>query len=147
MLVTRFDPFREFGELRRGFNYLNTVMDDIEKQKEQKSFDFRPTVNTRDEEDAYYLDVDLPGVKKEDIAIDVDDNVLTISGKREVKEEHQENDYYKVESMYGSFSRSFTLPEDVDEQNIEASSKDGVLEITLAKVPQVEKQPKKIEIK
>jgi HSP20 family protein len=147
MLVTRFDPFKEFGELRRGFNYLNAVMDDIEKQKSDKEFDFVPTVNTREGDDAYYVDVDLPGISKEDINIDVDENVLTVSGERKVKEEHKEDNYYKVESAYGKFERSFTLPDDADADKIEAASKEGVLEISIPKVPQVDKAPKKIEIK
>ncbi len=147
MLVTRFDPFKEFNELRRGFDYLNAVMDDIEKGKEEKPLDFVPTVNTREAEDAYYIDVDLPGIKKEDISIDVNENVLTVSGERKVKEEHKEDDYYRVESRFGKFERSFTLPEDVDADKIEATSKNGVLEVKIPKVPQVDKAPKKIEIK
>lgn len=147
MLVTRFDPFKEFSELRRGFNYLNAVMDDIEKQKNDKQFDFVPTVNTREGDDAYYVDVDLPGISKEDINIDVDENVLSVSGERKVKEEYKDDNYYKVESVYGKFERSFTLPDDADADKIEAASKDGVLEITIPKVPQVDIAPKKIEIK
>lgn len=147
MLVTRFDPFREFSDLRKGFNYLNSVMDDIEKGKNAKRFDFVPTVNTREGEDAYFMDVDLPGITKDDIVIDVDDNVLSVSGERKANETHQEDKYYKVESSYGKFERSFTLPEDADADKIEATSNNGVLEIKISKMPQVDKAPKKIEIK
>ena len=147
MLVTRFDPFAEFSELRRGFEHLNSAFNNLETTETKKAFDFVPTVNTREAEDGYYVEVDLPGIKKEDISIDVNDNVLSISGEREVKEEHRENEYYKVESRYGSFERQFTLPEDVDAEKIEALSKDGVLEVKIPKAQNVEKAPKKIEIK
>ncbi len=148
MLVTRFDPFKEFNELRRGFDYLNTVFNQLEEgAANDKKVAFVPTVNTREADDAYYVEVDLPGIRKEDISIDVDENVLTVSGERKVTEEKKEDDYYKVESRFGRFERSFTLPEDVDADNIEAESKDGVLTIKIPKVQQVDKAPKKIEIK
>jgi len=148
MLVTRFDPFKEINELRRGFNYLNSVFNQLEEGKAPESaVDFIPTVNTREADDAYYVEVDLPGIKKEDISIDVDENVLTVSGERKVSEEQKEENYYKVESRFGRFERSFTLPEDVDAEKIEAESKDGVLQIRIPKVQQVDKAPKKIEIK
>ncbi|OQX58155.1 MAG: heat-shock protein Hsp20 [Helicobacteraceae bacterium 4484_230] len=147
MLVTRFDPFAEFNELRRGFEHLNSVFNSLGTSEKENSFDFVPSVNTREADDAYFVEVDLPGIKKEDITIDVNDNVLSISGEREVKEEHKENEYYKIESRFGSFERRFTLPEDVDAEKIEASSKDGVLEVKIPKVQVIEKAPKKIEIK
>lgn len=147
MFMTRFDPFREYGELRRGFNYLNRVMDDMEQQKNDKKFDFMPTVNTKEAEEAYFVEIDLPGIAKEDIAIDVDDNVLTVSGERKVSEACQKDNYYKVESSYGKFARSFTLPEDADANDIAAVSNDGVLEISIPKIASVDNAPKKIEVK
>ncbi len=67
----------------------------------QEDIDFVPTVNTREAEDAYYIEVDLPAVKKEDISIDVDSNSLTISGQRKVKDELKGANFYKIESPYG----------------------------------------------
>jgi HSP20 family protein len=109
--------------------------------------DFNPTVNTREGENAYHVEVDLPGVKKDDINVDVKDNVVTISGERKTKKEVKEEDYYKVESAYGKFERSFTLPENVDVENIHAESQDGVLEVVIPKLGKVDKKPKRIEIK
>ncbi len=108
---------------------------------------FVPKLNTREGEDAYHVELDLPGIKKEDIEITTEDNILTISGERKMKEEVKEEDYYKVESSYGKFSRSFTLPEKIDVENIHAESKDGVLEVVIPKLKEEEKKPKKIEIK
>jgi len=149
MLVTRYNPNREIRELRRNFNLLNTLLDDF-KSSNVDVFKgaFVPTVNTREGEDAYHIEVDLPGIEKEDIDIQIEDNTLTISGERKIKEEIKEENYYKIESSFGSFSRSFSLPEDIDIENIDAESVDGVLEITIPKLQSnIIDKVKKIAIK
>lgn len=128
MLVTRFDPFRELRELENRFMRTYTP-----EQRESGITSFAPSVNTREGEFAYHLEVDLPGVKKEDINVDVKDNVLTINGERNFKEEVKEEDYYKVETSFGKFTRSFNLPDSVDVENITANSDNGVLEINIPK--------------
>ncbi len=140
-LVRAYSSFAELEELREQFNRLFNV------QESKKNYDFVPRVNTREGDDAYYIEVDLPGVKKEDININVDNDTLTISGERKVSDEHKDDNFYKIESVYGKFERSFSLPEDVDTDKIEAEHKNGVLEIKIPKVVKVEKTPKKIEIK
>jgi len=146
MYVTRYtNPYRD---MRRGFDLMNTLLNSMEAAPEEGVMnDFVPSVNTREDEKSYVIELDLPGIKKEDIEITTEDNVLTISGERKRKEEVQEEDYYKMESVYGTFSRSFTLPEKVDVEKIKAEAKDGVLEVVIPKVEEKEKQPKKIEIK
>ena len=148
MLLTKFEPFGELRELRRGFNYLNSVMEGLEEQNIENGLSsFIPTINSRETDDAYFVEVDLPGVKKSDITIDVKDNVLSISGERKVNDRAKEDSYYKVESKYGKFVRNFTLPKDTDVDKIEASNKDGVLEVKIPRQKILEKKPKKIEIK
>ena len=148
MLLTKFEPFGELRELRRGFNYLNSVMEGLEEQNIENGLSsFIPIINSRETDDAYFVEVDLPGVKKSDIAIDVEDNVLSISGERKVNDRAKEDSYYKVESKYGKFVRNFTLPKDADVDKIEASNKDGVLEVKIPRQKILEKKPKKIEIK
>ncbi len=147
MLIQRFDPFKEFNELRKSFEQLSRTFNALEDQELQKDIQFIPAVNTREGDDAYYIEVDLPGVKKEDINIDVHDNILTVSGERKLEEERKDDEFYRVESFYGKFERSFTLPEDVDSDKIEAKDENGVLLITIPKAQQVDKAPKKIEIK
>jgi len=134
MLITRFDPFKELRDLENRFltNYSQAGA------QENSISTFAPNVNTREGEFAYHLDVDLPGVKKEDIKVDVKDGRLTISGERNFKEEVNEEDYYKVETSFGKFTRSFDLPENVDVENIEASSENGVLEVIIPKLEKVE---------
>ncbi len=140
MFITRFDPFKEFYQLESAGNKNGRV-------KKRIRSGFVPTVSTREGDEAYFVEIDLPGIEKEDINIDVHDNVLSVSGERKVASEYREEDYYKIESYYGKFERSFTLPEDVDGDNIEAESVDGVLEIKIPKVQQIDKAPRKIEIK
>jgi len=142
MLVTRFDPFREIKELENRIfqNYVPAI------QAEKGINAFTPSVNTREDEKAYYIEVDLPGVKKEDIKVDIKDNTLTISGERKFKEEVKEEDYYKIETSIGKFSRTFTLPEDADVENIDAKSENGVLDIVIPKVKK-EESVKTIEVK
>jgi len=146
MMMTQFDPFKEFRNLQKSMEMMNRLFSAVERG-ESPAVDFVPAVNTREADDAYYIEVDLPGVKKEDISIDVNDNVLTISGERKVEEERKDEEFYRVESVYGKFERSFTLPEDVDADKIEAEAKDGVLTVKIPKAQVVEKAPKKIEIK
>ena len=143
MLVTRFNPFKEMRDLeQRLFRYYPTT-----EAEENGISAFKPTVSTREGEFAYHVEVDLPGVKKEDISIDIKENTLVISGERSFKEERVEKDYYKVESSYGKFQRSFALPENVDVENIEAACTDGVLEVVLPKLEIQTNEARKITIK
>jgi HSP20 family protein len=147
MLVTRYNPYTKVG-MRRGLDVVNQLLNHLDDvQEEGIVSSFIPVVNTREGEFAYHVELDLPGIKKEDIEITTEDNVLTISGERKLKEEAKEEDYYKVESLYGKFSRSFTLPEKIDVENIHAESSDGVLEVIIPKLKEEDTKPKKIEIK
>lgn len=140
MLPVRFDPFSDFREWEKHF--FPKVSSFF---KDDEMGGFNPAVNTREGEYAYHVEVDLPGVKKEDIKVDIIGNTLTISGERKTKSEVKEKDYYKCESSYGKFQRSFTLPDNIDKENLDASSEDGVLEITIPKSKVTE--TKKIEVK
>ena len=146
MLVKRYEPF---NDIRKSFDLVNAIINTIGEQstaEQQEVVDFRPKVNTRETDEAYHIEVELPGVKKKDVDISVDGNVLTISGERNVRDEVKDEDYHKVESRYGLFSRSFTLPEKVDIENIEAEFVNGILEIAIPKL-KVDNSSKKIEIK
>ena len=138
MLLTKFDPFKQLKEIEKN---LYTQVGNNEGVTA-----FVPTVNTREGEFAYHVDVDLPGVKKEDIKVDLNKGILTISGERKTKEEIKQEDYYKIETYFGKFSRSFTLPDNVDIENIEAKSDNEVLEIVIPKLKD-DVSKKSIEIK
>jgi len=106
--------------------------------------DWRPAVDIFDTDNAIVIKAELPGIKKDDVSIDVKGNVLTIKGERSFDKETKEENYYRKERCFGKFQRSFTLPEAVNPEAIKANFKNGVLEI---EVPKPEgKKPKQISI-
>jgi HSP20 family protein len=102
-----------------------------------------PTCDIYESPESVELWVDLPGVNKNDIHVSVENNTLSISGSRQLAHEDRDN-YHRVECSYGNFLRSFTIPANVDTNNINAEYKDGVLRLTLPKKP--EAKPKQIKI-
>jgi HSP20 family protein len=106
---------------------------------------FQVAVDIREEDDAFYVDAEVPGLAAEDVKVDVEKNVLTLSGERKVEKEESEGTYRRVERQYGSFTRSFTLPETVDTDNISADLKEGVLALRLPK--KEAPTPRKISVK
>ncbi len=94
---------------------------------------FQVAVDIREEDDAFYVDAEVPGLAAEDVKVDIEKNVLTLSGERKVEKEETEGTYRRVERQYGNFTRSFTLPETVDTENISADLNDGVLSLRLPK--------------
>jgi HSP20 family protein len=94
---------------------------------------FTPHVDTAETEDSYEIEVSLPGLKKEEIDIDFQDGRLTISGERKFSDEKKTKKYHMLESQFGSFSRSFYLPDSINSEAIDAEFEDGVLRITVPK--------------
>ncbi len=118
----------------------NTVEEKVEKGVEVAKETFAnvashlPFANlARKGSDAFSIEVDLPGVKKEDIELQVEDNILTVKAVRKMKNEVKKEDYYLCESNFGLISRSFVLPEGIDKEKINATYEDGRLYITLEK--------------
>ena len=108
------------------------------------AYSFVPRVDILEEEKSFEIHVAVPGVNKEDFKIDVNDNYLTISGERKNSREKKENNFHSVEIQYGTFSRSFTLPENVDANGISAKYVNGILEVS---IPKDEKKTLKTTIK
>lgn len=103
-----------------------------------------PAINIREDKDNFYVEAELPGMTKEDIDLEVENNVLSLKGERKLEETQEDENYHFVERSYGSFYRSFTLPRNVDPEGIGASYKDGVLYVTIPKKEEV--KPKKVSI-
>jgi len=106
---------------------------------------FTPDINISETENKLSIEVEIPGMKKDDINIGVENGALTISGERKNKNEEEGRKYHRVETHYGTFERSFQLPDNVDEESIEASYAGGILQIDIDK--KEEKVKKQIEIK
>lgn len=135
---------------------VKNIGTDIEKgiekvgEKVTRTFDnlasHLPFANLAKKENSnFHVEVDLPGVKKEDVDIKIEDNMLVVNAVRHYKNELSEDDYYVCESSFGKMQRRFTLPENIDHEKVNAKLEDGRLEIELVKTEQA--QPKKIEIK
>jgi len=103
-----------------------------------------PPTDIIETKDNYILKLEVPGMKKEDVNIELKANVLTIKGERKEQKEIKEESYHRIESFSGAFSRSFSLPDNIDSQNVSASMKDGVLELKIAKAE--DKKSKNIAI-
>ena len=108
--------------------------------------EFSPTVDIYEEDKDVVVRADLPGVKKGDIAIDVSDNLLTISGEKRHEDKVEKKDYYRYESTYGKFSRSFELPGGMDMEKAKAHFEDGVLEIRVPKSDEAVQKSRTIKI-
>ena len=122
-MLVRWDPFEEMNRLHDHFLSGRGLT----KQA------FQVAVDIREEHDAFFVDAEVPGLAAEDVHIDVEKNVLTIRGERKVEKEEIEDTYRRVERQYGSFTRSFTLPETVDADSISADLNNGVLALRLPK--------------
>jgi HSP20 family protein len=135
-MLTLWDPFAELNRLHRGL-YRSEWSESLPE--------FRPTVDIYEEEKSFQVKADLAGVKPEDIKIELNNNVLTVSGERKLEKEDEKNGYRRVERCYGNFSRSFTLPENVESEGIDANFENGVLSVTLPK--RAESLPREIAVK
>ena len=145
MTLVRFNP-RRMMNAHEGWNRMFNELLGYEGDEEVMTQVWAPRADIVEDEKNYRVVMDLPGVKKEDVNLSLENNVLTISGERKMEREEKKGDHYHLtERAYGRFSRSFTLRNTIDQEKIEAKFEDGELIIEL---PKVEKAlPRKIEIK
>lgn len=145
--VTRWNPFREMDELQNRLNAifgLAPVRSETNKEAITLS-EWAPLVDITEDDKEYVIKADLPEVRKEEVRVKVEGGVLRISGERKFEKEEKDKKYHRVERAYGSFVRSFSIPEDADPTKVEAGFKDGVLTVRLAKNEKA--LPKTIEVK
>ncbi len=133
-MLAYWDPFAEMNRLHDRFFARNAVL-----EREQS---FQPAVDIFEDAQGIHVKVDLAGVKPEDINVQVENNMLTISGERKLENKDERDSYHRVERFFGSFSRSFALSDGVDAEHVEAKHDNGVLTVTLHKAA----APKKREI-
>jgi HSP20 family protein len=125
-------------------NLIDRFFNESASRAGGSAYSFVPRVDIVEAEKAFEIHVAVPGMNKEDFKLDLNDSLLTISGERKFTKEKKDNSFHSIETQYGSFSRSFTLPENVDANNISAKYVNGILEIT---VPKDEKKTLKTTIK
>ena len=146
--LTRWNPMKDIEELEKR---LSSILGRVtpaaagEKKESLAVTDWSPLVDISEDEKEYVVKAEIPEMNKEDIKLNVHDDVLTISGERKYEKEEKGKKYHRIERAYGSFLRSFTLPEDADGSKVSAEYKDGVLKVHLPKLEKA--KPKAIEVK
>jgi len=146
--LSRWSPLKELEEMERR---LSTIFGKTpsamsgEKKEAITVAEWSPLVDITEDDKEYLIKADLPEVKKEDVKLTVQDDVMSISGERKYEKEEKGKKYHRVERAYGSFMRSFTLPEDADGSKVSAEYKEGVLKVHLPKSEKA--KPKSIEVK
>jgi HSP20 family protein len=145
MNITRWEPFREVEDMFRQYSpFFSRAMRRFEGEEGM----WRPVADITETDTEYLIKAELPEVKKDDVKVTFEQGTLTISGERRQEKKQKNENEIRVESFYGSFSRSFSLPDNVDAKAIQAESKDGVLRVRIPKTtPSKPEQPISIEIK
>jgi len=146
--LTKWDAFRDLEDLsdrlQRVFGPRRLVHGNGGREAMTVA-DWIPSVDVAEDPERYLIKVEIPEVKREDVKVDVQDGVLTIHGERKQEKEEKGKRFHRIERSYGTFLRSFTLPDDVDGSQIVAEFKDGILNVTLPKSEAA--RPKAIEVK
>ncbi|MBA5867041.1 MAG: Hsp20 family protein [Nitrospira sp. CR1.3] len=147
MTLVRWDPFRELEDMSERLNrvFARPAARATSGKEALTVADWMPTVDISETDGEYLIKAELPEVRKEDVKVTVEDGVLTLQGERRQEKEEKGKKFHRVERSYGSFVRSFTLPESVDEGAVKAEYKDGVLSLHLPKTERM--KPKAIDVK
>jgi len=145
MRLMRWEPFREMDDLLQGFGPLFGRVPALARTAEGVR-EFMPAADIVEREKEYLIKVDLPDVRKEDVKVLFDEGVLIIRGERKVEKEIKGEKMHRTERFYGTFERSFALPDDVDAKGIHAESKDGVLLVSLPRIAVEKRRPLAITI-
>ena len=143
MNLVRFQPWSVADLIPHDFNRANTACMNGD-YGQTPSANWAPAVDIIEEKDSYVLRADLPGVRCEDIEVSMDDGVLDVAGERHIEGQEDNDGLRRIERVSGHFHRRFSLPETADAERIAAKSTNGILEVTIPKLPEV--QPRRITV-
>ncbi len=148
MNLVKWNPFRELEDVS---NRLNSLFGKLPARGESGAdmlavADWMPTVDISETDAGYLIKAEIPEVKKEDVKVNIQDGMLTISGERHQEKEEKSQKFHRIERAYGSFSRSFRMPDDADENTVNAEFKDGMLNVTLPKSKKAETKSVSVSI-
>lgn len=135
MSLVKWDPFRELEDISSRLNRIfgRTTTRPEPDREMLATADWTPSVDISETDTAYLVKGEIPGVKKEDVRVTIQDSMLTIQGERKQEKEEKGKKFHRIERSYGSFVRSFRVPDDVDENKVKAEFKDGMINVTLPK--------------
>src|SRR6266704_6373955 len=141
-VITRWDPFREFSTLQDRMNRLFRDSYGDTREEALSTSTFAPPVDVYEDDHNITLKIEVPGIDEKDIDVRIENNTLVVHGERKFEKEEKEENFRRVERQYGSFTRSFTLPNTVDTDHVQAQYDKGILKVQLAK--KAEAKPKQI---
>jgi HSP20 family protein len=146
MAITRWDPFRDLSILQERMNrvFEDAAVRGWKSDEPSATTSWSPAVDIYETDSEIMVQAELPGVDRKDIALQLENNVLTLKGDRRFEKETNQENYHRIERSYGGFSRAFTIPTIVDEDKIRADYRDGILKIALPKKEQVKAKQIKI---
>lgn len=135
MNLVKWDPFKELEDVSNRLNRIfRRPLARTESGNEMLAMaEWAPSADVTETDTAYLIKAEIPGVKKEDVKVTVQNGMLTMQGERKMEKEEKGKKFHRIERSYGCFSRSFQVPEDADENSVKAEFKDGMLNITLPK--------------
>ncbi len=144
MNITRWEPFREIEDMFRQYQpFFARAL----RRHGGEGIEWSPVADISETDKEYVIKAELPEVKKEDVKVTLDNGALTISGERRQEKEEKGENEIRVESFYGAFSRTFSLPDNIDSKGIQAETKDGVLRVRIPKTQASTSKPVRIEVK
>src|SRR5579863_9501510 len=147
-LLTRWEPFREFSTMQDRMNRMNRLFRESYgsegPEEALTTTSYAPPVDIYEDGHNITLKIEVPGIDEKDIDVRIENNTLTVHGERKFEKEEKEENFRRVERQYGSFTRSFTLPQTVDTEKVSATYDKGILKIKLAK--KAEAKPKQIKV-
>jgi HSP20 family protein len=148
MNLVKWDPFRELEDVSARLNriFVRPLIRAESGNQMLAMADWAPSVDISETDTAYLIKGEIPGVKKEAVKVTIENGMLTIQGERKQEKEEKGKKFHRVECSYGSFMRSFLVPDDADENNIKAEFKDGMLNVTLAKSAKAKDKAKAINV-
>jgi len=144
MTLIKFEPLRELETLH---DRIQRYFDDFSNYGFNFTDNFSPRIDISEEKDTINVVAEIPGVKKNNIKITLQDSILTIEGEKKKESEEKDKNYYRSERVHGSFKRCFTLPVEVDSEKVDAKFEDGMLHIKMKKLEPKAKNEKVIELK
>ncbi len=144
MTIITWDPFRGLVTREKMNRIFEGALTPRGEEQDMAASTWTPSVDIHENENELVLSAEVPGIEDKDIEINIENNILSIQGERKIEEETKEENYHRIERSYGSFYRSFTLPTNVNQDNIKAEYDNGVLRISMPKKPEL--KPKKVKV-
>ena len=147
--LTRWDPFKEMDEMQKHLSSIFGLAPVRRTEGEKETMtvaEWSPLVDITEDEKEFLLKAELPGVKREEVKVTVEDGVLMLSGERRFEKEEKDKKYHRIERAYGSFMRSFTLPEETPADKVAAEFKDGVLLVHPPKAMTPKPSPMEVKV-